>query len=158
MKTYYTVDEIKEHNRQLGQHFFSEGANNFFNSRTLEEIWNGNVFITSEKYSYDTPRYYTVRIALNGEIDTIGDFNSLSNYMAEKLAKSLPKHLAEAIKTLKEAWNAGDFNGFMSHIIGDQDQDTFCGACQFLYDNAKDLQFNHIMDWFKTHDLNKEEA
>ncbi len=59
---YQTMDEIKEAHPK----FFSVGAMDFFDSVVYPEVYSGCVFVTSEKFDWETPRRYTVRIARGG--------------------------------------------------------------------------------------------
>ncbi len=59
--TYQTMDEIKEAHPL----WFSEDTMAFFDSIVMPNVYSGCVFVSSEKFNYETPRRYTVRIALN---------------------------------------------------------------------------------------------
>ena len=65
---YSDIDAIKYDARQCGSHFFDEGAMRFFNSRVLPTVYGGRFFITSERFDDSTPRRYTLRECLNGQI------------------------------------------------------------------------------------------
>lgn len=67
--TYYPdMDALRYDARQRGSHFFDEGAMRFFNSRVLPTVYGGRYFITSERFDDSTPRRYTLRECLNGQI------------------------------------------------------------------------------------------
>ena len=48
----------------------------FFDSRIESKLYSDNTFITSEQQSYQHPREYTIRIALNSgvDIESVGEF------------------------------------------------------------------------------------
>jgi hypothetical protein len=61
---YMSVDQIVKHNKDVGQHFFSDGAMQAFGSRVYEYLVLGRYFITSEKDHYSGGgRAYTIRYA-----------------------------------------------------------------------------------------------
>ena len=69
-------------------HFFDTDTMRFFRSRVgyarkcKSGVW---YFVTSEKPPHDK-RWYSVRkMELDGDINTIGEFCSLTQYMAKKL-------------------------------------------------------------------------
>jgi hypothetical protein len=68
-----TIQEIKQRNRDAGQHFFDEASMRFFNSRISGQTF-GNYFVTSEKGPSGI-RAYTVRFQDDdGHIWTLGEF------------------------------------------------------------------------------------
>ena len=72
---YRTIKEIKQANKEAGQHWFDADTMRFFNSRILSPVIGGRYFVSSEKYDDGSPRLYTIRIANDdGTIDTVGDF------------------------------------------------------------------------------------
>ena len=83
-------------NRNPEGHFFDKETMRFFDSRICyasvrikDADW---YFITSEKCDFvgDPDRMYTVRkMKLDGNIETIGEFNTLTKYQAEKLLNEL---------------------------------------------------------------------
>jgi hypothetical protein len=74
----YTVSQLKIAVKNSGSYFFEPATMRFFNSvvcKGVKHTEGGNVFITSEKFDWNFPRLYTVRILReNGEIDDIGKF------------------------------------------------------------------------------------
>lgn len=98
------IEEIK---RAHTGHFFDSQTMRFFNSRILDTIYNGHVFITSEKSNYgDSQRLFTVRIAFdNGDLETVGNFNELSKYEAVKLAKRITPEYVKVLKCALDAFN-----------------------------------------------------
>ena len=84
-----------------GRHFFDASSMRFFRSRLPQFAYSGPggiYFVTSEQFvsgSYRKPRRYTVRKLTphsgeqRGSVDTIGEFNVLSRYEANKLAAQL---------------------------------------------------------------------
>ena len=75
------IREIKKANEEAGQHWFSEGAINFFNSKFGRRIYGGRYFISSEAYDYNAPRRYTIREAEeDGTVNTVGEFQEFDNH------------------------------------------------------------------------------
>ena len=73
MPYHWTMLQLIRYHKNLGYHFFSEGAKKGFFSRwqTIPP-YKGRVFVTSEKMSWRGPRFYTVRcIRPSGGIDTV---------------------------------------------------------------------------------------
>lgn len=62
-------------------YFFSPGAKKFFSSRVqTAPPYCGRVFVTSEKFDWNSPRLYTVRcIRPDGGIDTIEGFQAFTS-------------------------------------------------------------------------------
>jgi hypothetical protein len=54
----------------------------FFDSRIESKLYSDNTFITSEQQSYQHPRLYTIRIALNNGIDieNVGEFQQFRSF------------------------------------------------------------------------------
>lgn len=77
MQRYHGIERLIKSDHK--GYFFSPGAMRFFNSRIL---WStarylkddSAVFITSERYSADTPRMYTIRRMINGDIHNVSKF------------------------------------------------------------------------------------
>lgn len=77
---YDSIDEIRQTNRDAGQHFFDESTIRFFNSRIHDGVYEGRYFITSEKGPTNV-RYYSVRRANeDGTITTMGEFQGYGNH------------------------------------------------------------------------------
>lgn len=58
------IQEIKDHNKQAGYHFFDADTMRFFRSRVSAEVHKGRYFVTSEQHASrygDSPRRYTIR-------------------------------------------------------------------------------------------------
>jgi hypothetical protein len=84
---YYSMAEIIYANRRLGQHFFSDGAKRFFNSRIGQSVYGGRYFITSEQFDRDrSPRLYTIRECINGNIETVGEFQQYETHAQARSA------------------------------------------------------------------------
>ena len=92
-----TINEIKQKNKEAGQHFFLPDTMRFFASKTLDEVHEGIdggiYFITSEKKCFDDPtRVFTIRKfdPETGSISTkseLGEFDTV--YLAKKELKTL---------------------------------------------------------------------
>lgn len=62
------VAEFKKANKKAGQHFFSPSTMRFFNSKIESSLLGAEglqVFITSERYDYASPKKYTIRHAMS---------------------------------------------------------------------------------------------
>ena len=71
-----TLIDIKNNNKKAGRHWFDKDTMRFFDSRIESKLYSDNTFITSEQQSYQHPREYTIRIALNNgvDIESVGEF------------------------------------------------------------------------------------
>lgn len=47
-----TIDDLIERNQRAGCHFFSDGAMKFFKSIVYPKVFEGDIFITSEKQEH----------------------------------------------------------------------------------------------------------
>lgn len=85
------IDEIREANEAKGGNWFSRDTMRFFKSRVLEGVYGGRYFVTSERYSMDHPRLYTVRRADDdGSIATVGGFQ---RWRTAALARAAAKRI-----------------------------------------------------------------
>lgn len=80
-QTMFTIDDIKRRHRG---YWFTPETMRFFSSRLLPDVFpmedGSALFISSERYSEDTPRRYSVRICRpDGDIDTVGEFQQHTN-------------------------------------------------------------------------------
>lgn len=91
-----TIEQIRAANKAAGFFFFEPDTVRFFRSRILPTVHSGPggvYFLTSEQFvssrGVASPRRYTVRKFNpgSGDIDTVGEFNSMSKAHATKLAK-----------------------------------------------------------------------
>lgn len=92
--TWHSMRRLREANADAGKFFFSRGAMRFFNTRIETKVIGGWYFVTSEQYSDETPRLFTVRKANEdgSEIDTIGEFQA---YETKADAKSAIARLVD---------------------------------------------------------------
>ncbi len=90
---YTSMTQIKRANAKAGFHWFEPGSMSFFRSQIFSGIYGGQYFITSEQFSDDTPRLYTIRQAFpDGSIDTVGEFQAYKTLLdAITVAKTLPE-------------------------------------------------------------------
>lgn len=95
---YQTLDEIKEDHPK----FFSAGAMDFFDSVVYPEVYSGCVFVTSEKFNWETPRRYTVRIAREGVLETDELFQA---WPTKERAVQRARFLGEALSNLWYLWS-----------------------------------------------------
>lgn len=86
------MKEAKAISKANGGHFFDPQAMRFFNSKIESELIEGRYFITSERYSTDEPKLYTIRqISDTGQIlDDIGSFQE--HHTLESALVALGKH------------------------------------------------------------------
>lgn len=70
-----TITEMKERNKEAGQHWFTKGAMDFFNTKIETKPNVANMFITSE-HSGDGNRRYTWRVfnLKTNSVETLGNF------------------------------------------------------------------------------------
>lgn len=92
-----TIDEIKFANKNAGFKFFREDTLEFFGSKILNKVYGGRFFVTSELNFEGNERYYTLRVAdIDGDIDTVGEFNQYpTEWAAKRAALYCEKFLAE---------------------------------------------------------------
>ena len=98
----YSTRDIQAIADHAGSFFFTPDTMRFFSSRVLSDVraLDGKesvcgrrfLFVTSEKYGYDAPRHYTLRLATLGaqrdnrpaiDIQTVGD-----NYATARAARA----------------------------------------------------------------------
>ena len=106
----WTIEAIKEANRNAGKHYFDTGTMQFFRSRVLSYVFEGSkgvYFVTSEKNKgmlsgTDYPRRYTVR-KFNPEdatVDTFGPFNKVRKDKALRAARIAAEYPEAALEYL----------------------------------------------------------
>lgn len=82
------LEQFKKLNKQVGNHWFSEGALNFFNSKIHDFDEDTGFFISSEQGpTSGCERRYSLRRAEfeTGKVSTIGKFQEFSSiYQARK--------------------------------------------------------------------------
>lgn len=91
------AEQIKSAAKAAGSHYFDRSTMRFFRSRVLPTVFHGPggcYFVTSEQFTSSTttaPRRYTVRKfdVQTANIDTVGQFNTLTRYQALKQAREL---------------------------------------------------------------------
>lgn len=71
-----TINEMKRMNEEVGQHWFSKGAMNIFNTRIEAGPNKENIFITSDAMDPDAERRYTLRLFVSetSKVETVGNF------------------------------------------------------------------------------------
>ena len=74
---YKSIDEIKKSHEAQGGHFFDPDWMRVYNSRIGRTVYKGKYFITSEQFKVE-PRRYTVKKCVNGEIETVGEFQQFA--------------------------------------------------------------------------------
>lgn len=100
----YTISEVE---RLHNGHWFDTNTMRYFKCRIDRNRYlsKNRMFISSEKYQ-DESRKYTVRyVAYDGSIETLGEFNVLSKYYAEKLMKNTPVESCIMLDLIRCAFN-----------------------------------------------------
>ena len=102
------IEQIIRANENSGRHFFSPDSMRFFNCRVHRDVYNGCVFVTSERnntpFCAPQPRVYTVRIAMaDGSIETYG---SLGDYATRSQAHTEAQWLGNALRNGTVAYNS----------------------------------------------------
>lgn len=88
-KRYTSIEQIKND----FPHFFKKNAMKGFHTIVHPEIYYGCLFITSEKFEIESPRFYNVREVVNGDLHTVGTF-MYHSYKRQAL-KALEEHAQE---------------------------------------------------------------
>ena len=94
------INDVIRIARAHGSHWFDAAALRFFRGRVLPTVYEGPggiFFVSSEQYSDQTPRRYTVRKFKpeDGDVDTVGAFNELTKLEAVKLARRCAAEVIE---------------------------------------------------------------
>ena len=81
MPYFWRMYMLINHNKRTGHPFFDVAAMGGFYSRAQTiPPYRGRVFVTSEKFSYNSPRKYSVReVQPDGGIRTIGGFGAFTS-------------------------------------------------------------------------------
>lgn len=77
-----TLEEFKELNKSIGNHWFKEGAMEFFDSKIHDFDEDSGFFITSEdSHIGSSKRLYTIRLAnfQTGRVKTVGTFQEFDS-------------------------------------------------------------------------------
>lgn len=114
------IEQIIRANENSGRYFFSKGAMRSFNTRVHREVYNGCVFVTSERnnipYCAPQPRVYTVRIAMeDGGIETYGN---LGDYATRAEAHREAQWLGNALRNGTVAYNPKTYKFESVELIG----------------------------------------
>jgi len=102
------IEEIMQHNIQIGQYFFDKAAMRFFSSRILPTIYGGRFFVSSEQDKHEHgawvgERRYTIRECVNGRIvsrSEHGEFATVQdakNAAREFVADSEPRTIVSTL-------------------------------------------------------------
>ena len=79
-RIYNSIEEIREANQAIGNHWFDADTMAFFNSVIESSIINRCMFISSERMNYMDAKMYTIRIALpSGQVQTLSDFQQFNS-------------------------------------------------------------------------------
>lgn len=95
--------QLADYNSDMGYYFFTPDSMSFFNSR-IGAIYHGaspvdwNIFITSEKYDWNSPRLYTIRqLLIDGSTRTISAFQEYAYLSTAK--RAVERYLRNKRKT-----------------------------------------------------------
>lgn len=115
--TYQTIDEVKEAHKT----WFSEDTMRFFDSIVHPNLYSGCVFVSSEKFSFHSPRLYSVRIAIQQDkyfcsVDgewklkgrSIQTDERFQSWTTSALAHKRAKWLGEQLTNLYYFWSKQD--------------------------------------------------
>ncbi len=129
----YTINTIQDEMTAAGSHWWDHGTMRYFQCRVGEKVYQGDggiYFVTSER-NHDEPRKFSVRQYLPEakDIDTLGEFNSLTRAQAHRVAAGLAGPAAivakEAHKKVTDAEqlvidierNGGHCNALLSNYL-----------------------------------------
>ena len=99
-----TLTDIKNNNKKAGRHWFDKDTMRFFDSRIESKLYSDNTFITSEQQSYQHPREYTIRIALNSgvDIESVGEFQQFETLEQAREYRKTIQYKNDLINILKK--------------------------------------------------------
>lgn len=125
---YKTIEDIKKANASLGNYFFSPSTMRFFGSRVGRNLWQlpdgSALFVTSEQFSNDTPRRYTIRIARpTGEVH---DWSEFQEYASSSTANRAAAALAAAANAPQPCATCGRTDGQTHTVTGRPER--FCSV------------------------------
>jgi hypothetical protein len=89
-KQLITIAEMASKNSMMGQHWFSKGAMEFFNTKIETQPNQDNIFITSEYMDNPSDKKYSLRQfdAESWKVDTLGDFREFDTIADARKARS----------------------------------------------------------------------
>lgn len=95
---FQTIAQVRQANRDAGNHFFDRSTMRFFASRVESGLYAGRYFITSEKAGFDSQqRRYTIREAMpDGDVRTVDD--SFNKFRFIEDARDKCRELAKVSK------------------------------------------------------------
>lgn len=148
MDTYKHLNQIVEANKKINHHFFDASSMRFFDSKILEHVYRNCYFITSEQFDYKSERLYTVRMCVNGSIETVGKFQQFTTVTgAEIFIHELPEHLPEAYKLASDQFN-GRIRQTDTYIVTEalknEPAPSLSFTCQWLLKNCEELDWAFI--------------
>mgnify|MGYP001574775162 CR=1 FL=1 len=155
---YMDIEEIKQLNARNGQFFFTPETMRFFKSKVNDGVitgtWKGikvAFFITSEKFSDETPRKYTIRACVledapteagredygykRGHIESVSEFQAFATLRTararmEIIAAPLYQYLSVVKSMLKEG----------------RTKDDILAMLQANFNLLPDYQFNDLIE------------
>lgn len=141
-----TMADIKSfyYSKHPEGHWFDRKTISFFNSKLPSNTLRGRFFVTGERYDMDCPLRFSARfIDSNGDINTLGEFQQFfSKTVASSYIQSLPKYFVEAYEKARDCFFEKRGNvptDFLTHLIDDESEETFCGACQWVLNHWKEI-------------------
>ena len=104
--TFSTIHQVRDLNKAKGFHWFSPDTLRFFRSHYGQTVYGGRYFVSSEQFSDDAERLYTIReVNLEtGAIDTVGQFQAFTR-------ASTARREARWLGRLAEVADAGTAHG-----------------------------------------------
>lgn len=80
--TFFTIQQIRQANEEIGHHWFEPATMRGFSSRVSGPVIGGH-FVSSERQSMSHPRLYTIRVvSAAGVVGTVGDFQGYTSKRA----------------------------------------------------------------------------
>lgn len=149
---FVSISDVKQANKDNGNHFFSKDTMGFFDSIIYPYIYKGCYFITSEKGPYKKRKFNVKLVNKNGSVNTIGKDGNFSNKdKARKFIQSLPEQFPQAFQLAVKDFNTnGHKNGykkFVQHVKKTENEKSLQFACNFISNNYEKLGmcfFEHI--------------
>lgn len=82
MNQFSSIEQIKQRNFDVGNHFFDPDTMRCFGTRLFDVIHLGHYFITADdQYDASLPKRFTIRNAQeDGSIDTVGEFGEFETF------------------------------------------------------------------------------
>jgi len=154
LQKYRSIAEIKAANTAINNYFFSKDTMRFFHSRIINRVYKGIYFITSEQFDSDSERLFTVRMCVNGSVETVGRFQAFATAkQAAAFIKTLPVYFPDAYKIASDTFNERNNSGLDFVTLAQSSEsnsvDTLAYACKWLTQSYKYLDMPFIEHFTK---------